>query len=141
MHLYQQWNLTYRHTFTSIVVSSADLVLPPAFLLRCFSCMSMKCLIPSRCVCSGWHRLLLRSDLHSTRPRFLELHYKMLANPLFSSSGARTPHPSASIRRHSGRAMLDARGGDPRKFSDVHLRMACSHADWVYVARSSTFRL
>ena len=33
---------------------------------------------------------ILRSDLHSTRRRFLELHDKMLANSFLSSSGART---------------------------------------------------
>jgi len=84
--IYINNDLTYRHTFTSIVLSLADLVLPPAFLLRCLSSTSLKCLIPFRCVFSDWGRLVLRSDLHPTRPRFLELHDKMLANPLFPSS-------------------------------------------------------
>ena len=37
--------------------------------------------------------------------------------------------------------MQHTRGGDPRGFSDVHPRMACTHGDWVYVARSSIYRI
>jgi len=70
------------------VVTSGNLVLPPTLLLRCFSSMSLKCLISSRCVCSDWRRLVPHSDIHPTRRRFLELFDKMLANPLFFESRA-----------------------------------------------------
>ena len=65
------------------VVTPDNLVLPPELLLRCFSYMSLKCLISPRCVCSDWRQLIPQSDLHPTRRRFLELYDKMLANPLF----------------------------------------------------------
>ena len=68
------------------IVTPENLVLPPELLLRCFSYMSLKCLISSRCVCSDWRRLVPQSDLHPTRRRFLELYDKMLVNPLFLQS-------------------------------------------------------
>ena len=68
------------------VVTPDNLVPPPELLLRCFSYMSLKCLISSRCVCSHWRQLIPQSDLHPTRRRFLELYDKMLANPLFLQS-------------------------------------------------------
>ena len=77
--------------FTSIetldtVITSGNLVLPPILLLRCFSFMSLKCLISSRSVCSDWRRLVPHSDIHPTRRRFLELYDRMLSTPLFLQS-------------------------------------------------------
>jgi len=68
------------------VAVSDNLVLPQTLLLRCFSFMSLKCLVFSRCVCSDWRKLVPLSEIHPTRRRFLELYDRMLANHLFFES-------------------------------------------------------
>jgi len=68
------------------VAISDNLVLPQTLLLRCFSSMSLKCLIFSRCVCSDWRKLVPLSEIHPTRRRFLKLYDRMLANQLFLES-------------------------------------------------------
>ena len=68
------------------VAISDNLVLPQTLLLRCFSFMSLKCLISSRCVCSDWRNLVPFSEIRPTRRRFLELYDRMLANHLFLES-------------------------------------------------------
>ena len=68
------------------VVTLGNSVLPATLLLRCFSFMTLKCLISSRSVCSDWRRLVPHSEIHPTRRRFLELYDRMLANPFFLQS-------------------------------------------------------
>jgi len=83
-----------------------NLVLPQMLLLHCFSCMDLKCLIFSRCVCSDWRRMVPPSNIHATRRRFLELYDRMLANDLFLESRTWTLDNLIPLDRHSYLATL-----------------------------------
>jgi len=74
-------------------------------------------------------------ELISTQLVFTFWNYTTRGSPIRSSPHRAHGHltlRSASIHRHSERAMLDVRGRDPRNVSYVHLRMACSHGGLLF---------